>query len=71
MGSVARTASRPSKPVGLFLNQHSGKILIGLPMDHADSQSKSIIMNTASAEETRRNDDWFGDEAETEKKRYG
>ena len=47
------------------------KYFDGLAMDHADSQSKSTIVNTACAEETRRNDDWFGDEAETENKRYG
>jgi acyl-CoA reductase-like NAD-dependent aldehyde dehydrogenase len=43
----------------------------GLAMEHADSQSKSTIVNTASAEETCKNDDWFGDETETEDKRYG
>ena len=44
---------------------------MGLAMDHADSQSKSTIVNTASAEETLRNDDWFSSEAEKENKRYG
>jgi hypothetical protein len=34
-----------------------------------DSQSKSTIVNIASANETREHDDWFGDEAEN--KRYG
>jgi hypothetical protein len=42
-----------------------------LAMDHADSQSKSTIVNTASAEETLRNDDWFSNEAGKENKRYG
>ncbi len=36
---------------------------------HADSQSKSTIVNTATVEETREQDDWFGGEAEN--KRYG
>jgi len=40
-------------------------------MYHADSQSKSTIVNIASVEGTRRNDDWFGDEAEKENQRYG
>lgn len=40
-----------------------------LTIHHADSQSKSTIVNTASAEETRKHDDWFGDEVEN--KRYG
>jgi hypothetical protein len=35
----------------------------------SDTQSKSTIVNIASAEETRKNDDWF---AETdEARRYG
>ena len=44
---------------------------MGLAMGRADSQSKSTIVNTASAEETFRNDDWFSNEAEKENKRYG
>lgn len=35
-----------------------------------DSQSKSVIVNTASEETTRKNDDWFG-EAKVENIRYG
>ena len=34
-----------------------------------DSQSKSTIVNIASAEETRQNDDWFAEAGEG--KRYG
>jgi acyl-CoA reductase-like NAD-dependent aldehyde dehydrogenase len=36
---------------------------------HADSQSKSTIVNIAPTLETREYDDWFGDEVEN--KRYG
>ena len=35
-----------------------------------DTQSKSIIMNTASAEESREAGDWFAEDVEKEK-RYG
>jgi len=34
-----------------------------------DSQSKSTIVNIATAEETRRNDDWFAEADDP--KRYG
>jgi hypothetical protein len=34
-----------------------------------DTQSKSIIVNFASAAESRRTDDWFAETGET--KRYG
>ena len=68
MGSVARTALKPSKRVSLFLSQCCRRSY-GLALHLADSQSKSIIVNTASVEETRRDDDWFGDEVEN--KRYG
>ena len=36
---------------------------------YVDSQSKSTIVNIASAEESRANDDWFADSGES--KRYG
>jgi hypothetical protein len=40
-----------------------------IPHFTSDTQSKSTIVNIASAEETRKNDDWF---AETdEARRYG
>lgn len=37
---------------------------------YADSQSKSTIINIASAEETRTSIDWFAED-DAEEKRYG
>jgi hypothetical protein len=36
---------------------------------HADSQSRSTIVNIASVEDTRINDDWFTEDSS--EKRYG
>jgi hypothetical protein len=41
----------------------------GLEAYRSYSQSKSVIMNTASEEITRANDDWFAEQAEDV--RYG
>ncbi|KAH9971339.1 aldehyde dehydrogenase [Lactifluus volemus] len=41
----------------------------GIEAFEAYSQSKSTVVNVASAKESRENDDWFGDEVEN--KRYG
>lgn len=40
-----------------------------LTCDSSDSQSKSTIVNIASAEETRQSDDWFAEVSEG--RRYG
>jgi hypothetical protein len=60
-------ASKPLKRVSLLLK------LAGQSFDFfyslVDSQSKSTVVNVASAKESRENDDWFGDEVEN--KRYG
>jgi len=37
----------------------------------AYSQSKSIIINVASAEDTRRTDDWFAEDDDEGNRRYG
>jgi len=37
----------------------------------ADTQSKSTIVNIASVDETRQNDDWFADSSDGSPRRYG
>jgi len=58
----------PSSPWGGMKESGIGREN-GIEAFEAYSQSKSTIVNTASAEECRKNDDWFGDEVEN--KRYG
>ena len=70
MGSVARTALRPSKHVSPIPEPANRKLFDFRDRTrYADSQSKSTIVNIAPAKETREHDDWFGDEADN--KRYG
>lgn len=63
MGSVGRTESRPLKRVSSdectfrYISHHS-----------LDSQTKSVVVNISSTEETRHADDWF---STAESKRYG
>lgn len=42
---------------------------VKLTLSSSDSQSKSTIVNIATADETRQNDDWFAEVGEA--KRYG
>ena len=57
--------SRHLKHVRFSLDMWEGQ----LKFHTSDTQSKSTIVNIASTEETRKNDDWF---AETdEARRYG
>ncbi|KAI0298920.1 aldehyde dehydrogenase domain-containing protein [Russula brevipes] len=58
----------PSSPWGGMKESGIGREN-GVEAFEAYSQSKSTIVNVASAEETLKRDDWFGDEVEN--KRYG
>ena len=54
-------ALKPSKRVSPFLSIDMAEscLIYGVARGYADSQSKSTIVNTMSAEETRERDDWF------------
>ncbi|KAJ8468476.1 hypothetical protein ONZ45_g17228 [Pleurotus djamor] len=58
----------PSSPWGGMKESGIGREN-GLEALHSYSQSKSIIINTATVEESRQSDDWFSEGAE--RKRYG
>jgi len=58
----------PSSPWGGMKESGIGREN-GLEAFESYTQSKSTIVNIATAEETRQNDDWFGDDADG--KRYG
>lgn len=44
--------------------ESQNRCVLSVYSHHADSQSKSTIVNIAPVEETRANDDWFAEEAE-------
>ncbi|PPR04034.1 hypothetical protein CVT24_010609, partial [Panaeolus cyanescens] len=58
----------PSSPWGGMKESGIGREN-GLEAYNAYTQSKSVIVNTASSEETRKTDDWFSDSAQGQ--RYG
>ncbi|KDQ64345.1 hypothetical protein JAAARDRAFT_118482 [Jaapia argillacea MUCL 33604] len=60
----------PSSPWGGMKESGIGREN-GVEAFEAYSQSKSTIVNVASVEETRQNDDWFGDDGDGLVKRYG
>jgi len=60
----------PSSPWGGMKESGIGREN-GLEAFEAYTQSKSTIVNVASAEETRKNDDWFADDDSGEPRRYG
>ncbi|KAF4619381.1 hypothetical protein D9613_005117 [Agrocybe pediades] len=60
----------PSSPWGGMKESGIGREN-GLEAFHAYTQSKSTIVNIASAEETRQNDDWFAETSDNSPRRYG
>ncbi|KAF8913763.1 aldehyde dehydrogenase domain-containing protein [Gymnopilus junonius] len=60
----------PSSPWGGMKSSGIGREN-GIEAFEAYSQSKSTIVNTASVEDSRKNDDWFADDNSREPRRYG
>ncbi|KAH7930718.1 aldehyde dehydrogenase [Leucogyrophana mollusca] len=60
----------PSSPWGGMKESGIGREN-GIEALEAYSQSKSVVVNIASSDESRRNDDWFAESGGDEAKRYG